>query len=74
MTGRAVRVMWNMRLSGLFLVGPGIGVALSALIFGLPTDLRWAAAAMFGLSLFLFGILVRAEWRHLARREVGGRP
>lgn len=64
---RAMRVVWNLRVLGLFLIGPVVGVVLGGLIFGLPSDLRWAAVVAFAISLFLFGILAKGEWRRLSR-------
>ena len=63
-----LRVLWNLRLLGLFLIGPAIGVALVGPIFGLPGNLQLAAGAMFLLSLGLFGILFKSEWQRLARQ------
>ena len=63
---RVLRVAWNLRMLGLFLIGPGAGVLLGGAIFGLPTDICWLALATFGLSLALFGTLARAEWRRLS--------
>lgn len=68
---QALRVLWNLRVLSLFLIGPALGVALGGAIFGLPTNVLWAAAAMFLVSLSLLGVLVRAEWRRLSRD--GGR-
>ena len=62
----AGRVTWNLRGLALFLIGPAAGIGLGAAIFGLPTDLIWAAAIMFLISLSLFGLLARGEWRRVA--------
>ncbi|WP_428394526.1 hypothetical protein [Lichenicoccus sp.] len=64
---RALRVLWNLRLLGLFLIGPVVGVLLGGVIFGLPDDLRWAAVIAFLVSLSLFGMLAKGEWRRLSR-------
>ena len=64
--GRALRVVWNLRALGIFLIGPVVGVFLVGMIFGMPRDLRWAAAAGFLLSLCLFGMLAKGEWRRLS--------
>ena len=69
---RALLVIWNLRVLGLFLVGPIVGVVLGGVIFGMPEDQRWAAAAAFAISLSLFGILAKGEWRRLSRDT--GRP
>ena len=61
------RVLWNLRMLGLFLVGPGLGVALVGAIFGLAPHLYGAAAGMFGLTLALFALLARGEWCRLCR-------
>ena len=61
------QVLWNLRMLGLFLVGPGLGVALVGAIFGLAPHLYGAAAGMFGLTLGLFALLARGEWRRLRR-------
>ncbi len=68
----AGRVAWNLRGLALFLVGPVVGVGLGGAIFGMPTDLIWAAAVAFLISLSMFGLLVRGEWRRLAVQP--GRP
>ncbi len=64
---RAGRVVWNLRVLALFLLGPVAGVIMSAAIFGLPDDLRWAAGVALLISLSLFGMLARGEWRRLSR-------
>lgn len=61
------RAIWNMRLLGLFLVGPAMGLALVSVTFGLSAGLLRLAAAMACLSLGLLGWLVRAEYVRLAR-------
>lgn len=71
---RAALVLWRLRGLSLFLIGPAVGVALGGLIFGMPLDLRWAAGAMFALSLTLFGILARSEWRLIGREAGARRP
>ena len=71
---RALHVVWNLRVLGLFLIGPVVGVLLGGMIFGLPDDLRWAAAIGFLISLSLFGMLARDEWRRLSRQAAGDRP
>ena len=67
---RALAVLWNLRGLALFLIGPAAGVGLGAAIFGLPRDLQIVAAVMFVFSLGLFGVLVRGEWRRVARAHV----
>ena len=70
MTGRlAGQAIWNLRLLGLFLLGPVVGVLLVNAIFGLPGALRLLAGAMFLFSLALFAVLVRGERRRLERRR-----
>ena len=64
---RAGRVAWNLRVLAVFLLGPVAGVIMSAAIFGLSDDLRWAAGVALLISLSLFGMLARGEWRRLAR-------
>ena len=61
-----LRAVWNLRVLGLFLVGPVVGVALVGAVFGLPPGLVPVAGAMFLLGLALFGILVRGETRRLS--------
>lgn len=68
---RALQALWNLRVLGLFLVGPVLGVVLVDVIFGLPRDVRLAATAMFLVSLSMLGLLVRTEWRRLARAGAG---
>lgn len=68
----AGQVAWNLRGLALFLIGPVVGVALGGAIFGMPTDLVWAAAIAFLISLSMFGLLARGEWRRLVARP--GRP
>ena len=63
---RAWRVAVNLRMLALFLIGPAAGVVLGGAIFGLPPDLRWATGAALLVSLSMFGLLVRAEWRRLS--------
>ena len=68
MTGNlAGQAVWNLRLLGLFLLGPVLGVLLVDAIFGLPGALRLLAGCMFLFSLALFAILVRGECRRLAQ-------
>ncbi len=62
-----LRAVWNLRLLGLFMIGPVAGSLLGALTFAMPVALRWAGLGMFGLILALLGILVRGEYRRLAR-------
>ena len=64
---RALQALWNMRVLGLFLVAPVLGVILADAIFGLPGNIRLAAAVMFLVSLSMLGLLVRTEYRRLAR-------
>jgi uncharacterized membrane protein len=64
----ALLVVWNLRVLGLFLIGPAVGIAVGGIIFGLPVDIRWMAVAMFLLSLSLFGVLARGEWRRVSRQ------
>ena len=61
----AAQVLWNLRGLGLFLIGPVLGVGLVGAIFGMPGNLVWAAAIAFLISLSLFGVLARSEWRRL---------
>ncbi len=68
----AGQVAWNLRGLALFLIGPVVGVALGGAIFGMPADLVWAAAVAFLISLSMFGLLARGEWRRLALPP--GRP
>ncbi len=63
----ALQAIWNLRALSLFLVGPVIGVWLGAAIFGMPRNLQLSAAVMFLLSMTMFGLLVRGEWRRLSR-------
>ena len=63
-----LRALWNLRMLGLFLVGPVIGVILGGWTFTMPIALRWAGLGMFGLALALLGVLVRDEVGRLARR------
>lgn len=63
---RALRACWNMRLAGLFAAGPSVGLALQSLIFGLPGGMWRTALCMVGLSLFLFGVLIKGEYHRLA--------
>ncbi len=60
--------LWNLRLLGLFLVGPVAGVMIGGWTFAVPVPLRWAALGMLGLSLALLAVLVRDEVGRLARR------
>ena len=69
---RTLLVIWNLRVLGLFLVGPLVGGALGGVIFGMPEDQRWAAAVAFAISLSLFGILAKNQWHRLSRDA--GRP
>ncbi len=62
----AGQVLWNLRGLGFFLIGPVLGVGLVGAIFGMPGNLVWAAAIAFLISLSLFGLLARGEWRRLA--------
>ena len=74
---RALTVMWNLRGMALLAVGPAAGVGLSALIFGLPPDLQFAAGVMFLFGLGLCAILAKAEWRKLGEPpevRFGGEP
>ena len=57
---------WNMRLLALVVCGPALGLAMTAAIFGLPSDLRRLALGMSLFVLALFGVLVRAEYRRLS--------
>ena len=58
---------------GLFLLGPGVGLLLVGMIFGLPTNLRWLAAGTFAISVALFGMLAANEWRGLTSDRRGTR-
>lgn len=62
----ALRRQWLM-LS--FMVGPTIGVALVAVIFGLPFDLRLLASVVSVFTLCLVFILLRGEVRLSRSRE-----
>ena len=62
----ALQVLWNLRALSLFLIGPVIGVVLSAVIFGMPRALQVAACVMFLFSLGIYALLVRGEWRRLS--------
>ncbi len=64
----AGQVAWKLRGLALFLIGPVVGVALGGAIFGMPADLVWAAAVAFLISLSMFGLLARGEWRRLIAR------
>ncbi len=64
---RTWRVAVNLRMLALFLIGPVAGVIMGGAIFGLPDDLRWATAAALLVSLSMFGMLAKAEWRRLSR-------
>ncbi|APZ42490.1 hypothetical protein [Acidihalobacter ferrooxydans] len=57
----ALQAAWNLRLFGLFLVGPIFGVTLVTIIFDMSMGLRIAAAGMIVFILFLYGLLLRAE-------------
>ncbi len=70
----AVQVAWNLRGLALFLIGPVVGFGLGGVIFGMPVNLVWAAAAVFLISLSMFGLLVRGEWRRLAAQPGGSGP
>ncbi len=63
----ALQVLWNLRTLALFLIGPVIGVWLVAAVFGLPRHLLVTAVVVFLFTLGMFGLLVRGEWRRLAR-------
>lgn len=65
----AGQVLWNLRGLGLFLIGPVIGVGLGAAIFGMPLPLVGAAAMVFLVSLGMYAMLVRGEWRRLSPRR-----
>ena len=60
------QVLWNLRLLGLCLVGPVIGIVLVATIFGLTPGLFWTAGSAFLFTLSVLAVLVRAEWRRLS--------
>ena len=60
-----LQALWNLRAFGLFLLGPAVGLALGAEIFGMPASLIPIAAAMSLFSLGLFAVLVRGERRRL---------
>lgn len=64
-----LEVLWNCRALGLFLIGPVIGVWIGAAIFGMPRTLQLSALVMFLVSLGLYALLVRGEWRRLASRR-----
>ena len=66
---RAWRVAGNLRMLALFLIGPAAGVIGGGVIFGLPPDLRWATGAALLVSLSMFGLLVRGEWRRLSAND-----
>ena len=65
----ALTALWNLRMLGLFLVGPVVGVFIGGWTFTMPVALRWIGLGMFALSLTLLGILVRDEYGRLARRR-----
>ncbi len=69
----ALTALWNLRMLGLFLVGPVVGVIIGGWTFTMPPALRWSGLAMFALALALLGILVRDEYGRLVRRA-GSRP
>lgn len=74
---RARIVLWNLRGMALLAIGPAAGVALGALIFGLPPDLQIMAGVMFLFGLGLTAILAKAEWRKLGEPpevRFGGDP
>ena len=60
-----LQALWNLRALGLFLLGPTVGVALGAEVFGMPASLIRIAAAMSLFSLGLFAVLVHGERRRL---------
>ena len=62
-----LRALWNLRALGLFLLGPVVGVALGAGIFGMPDALVRVAAVMFLFSIGIVAVLVRGERRRLSR-------
>ena len=64
----ALTALWNLRMLGLFLVGPVVGVIIGGWTFTMPLALRWTGLGMFVLSVALLGILVRDEYGRLARR------
>lgn len=68
---RLGRVAWNLRPLGLLLAGPLLGLGLVAGLFGLAPGLGWLAGGVLLLSLSLFGVLARGEWRRLAAEEGG---
>ncbi len=69
----ALTALWNLRMLGLFLVGPVVGVIIGGWTFTMPPVLRWTGLGMFALAVALLGILVRDEYGRLARRT-GSRP
>lgn len=62
------RALINLALPALFIVGPITSLGLIAAIFGLPKALWYSAGPFIGLSLALFTILLRGEYRRLAAR------
>ena len=62
-----LQVLWSFRGLGLFLIGPVIGVLIVAVVFGLPRGLQISAFVMFLFSLGTYAVLVRGEWRRLAK-------
>lgn len=65
--GATLQAMWNLRALALFLLGPVVGVALGAEVFGMPVGLIRVAGVMFLVSVALLGLLVRGEQRRLVR-------
>ena len=65
---RARLACWNLRIAGLFMVGPVAGLVLLAIIFGLSVGMQRLALGMMVFSLLLFGILIKGEYDRLARR------
>ena len=63
---RVLRLLWNLRGLGLFLIGPAIGVWAAASIFGMPRGLQALAGLTFLFSLGIMGLLVRGEWRRMS--------
>ena len=68
---RLLRALWTMRVLGLFMIGPALGILLVGVTFGLPPGMLSLAAAMFAFSLALLALLVRGEYNRLSRPPPG---
>ncbi len=65
----AFQALWNVRVLGLFLIGPVVGIGIGAATFGLSPTLQRAAFVMFLLPLGLYAMLARGEWQRLANKR-----